>query len=89
MAVAVVYELLGTSNLLYFVPVQQVGIGIGTLEENAEGVISSLSNITNQTETMRTFANMNFSVDVLSILSKKEVQVNQEMTVEVSTLSNA
>ncbi|XP_016891273.1 adhesion G-protein coupled receptor F3 isoform X3 [Cynoglossus semilaevis] len=67
----------------------QVGIGIGTLEENAEGVISSLSNITNQTETMRTFANMNFSVDVLSILSKKEVQVNQEMTVEKLVFSSS
>ncbi|KAG7229119.1 hypothetical protein INR49_013061, partial [Caranx melampygus] len=50
-----------------------VDIGLGSLEENSADVFSRLDNITNETETINSFANLNTSVSVLMTLSEKDL----------------
>ncbi|XP_044022083.1 adhesion G-protein coupled receptor F3 [Siniperca chuatsi] len=47
-------------------------IGLGTLDENAADVFSRLQAVTNNTQTINTFANINASIHVLFSLSQKD-----------------
>ncbi|XP_010742224.3 adhesion G protein-coupled receptor F4 [Larimichthys crocea] len=48
-----------------------IDIGLGDVQENAADVFSLLGNVTNNTQNINTFANMNATIEVLSTLSKK------------------
>ncbi|KAM7376231.1 hypothetical protein PAMP_005974 [Pampus punctatissimus] len=56
-------------------------IGLGTLEENAAHVFNRLQNVTNKTESINTFANVDASVQVLSTLSGKLRFIHSESSV--------
>ncbi|XP_037652131.1 adhesion G protein-coupled receptor F4 [Sebastes umbrosus] len=57
-----------------------VDIGLGSLNENAKGVFSLLENVTNNSQTINTFSNMNASVQVLLSLSQKLNSINDNPT---------
>ncbi|XP_050934274.1 adhesion G protein-coupled receptor F5 isoform X3 [Lates calcarifer] len=58
-----------------------VDIGLGILDENAALVFSRLENVTNNTNTINSYANMNASVQVLSTLGNKLNNINNDSTV--------
>ncbi|XP_068436669.1 adhesion G-protein coupled receptor F3 [Clinocottus analis] len=58
-----------------------IDIGLGSLHENAANVFSLLENVTNNTATINTFADMSASVEVLTKLSQKIKSINTESTV--------
>lgn len=63
---------------------QIVDIGLGTVEDNSAEVFSILNNVTNETETINSFANVKASVDVLMVLSDKLDRIDNDSTVDVS-----
>lgn len=65
---------------------QIVDIGLGILDENAALVFSRLENVTNNTNTINSYANMNASVQVLSTLGNKLNNINNDSTVNVSII---
>ncbi|XP_059208520.1 adhesion G protein-coupled receptor F4 [Centropristis striata] len=58
-----------------------VDIGLGSLDENAANVFSLLENVTESSETINTFPNMNTSVQVLSSLSQRIKSINNDTAV--------
>ncbi|XP_070834685.1 adhesion G-protein coupled receptor F3 [Chaetodon trifascialis] len=58
-----------------------VDTGLGSLEGNAAHVFSLLQNVTRNSQTINTFANINASVQVLSVLSERQqLQPNESAT---------
>ncbi|XP_049452740.1 adhesion G protein-coupled receptor F5 [Epinephelus fuscoguttatus] len=55
-----------------------VDTGLGSLDENAADVFSHLSQVTDESETISGFANMDASVKVLSTLSQKLKGINND-----------
>lgn len=56
---------------------QIVDIGLGTKDDNAANVLALFSNVTNNTQSINTFSNMNASVHVLLTLSQKQLNPNE------------
>lgn len=65
-----------------------VDIGLGPLEGNSAEVFSRLDDVTNETDIINSFANLNTSVNVLSTLSEKVKEINNRSTVNVSTTAS-
>ncbi|XP_076605022.1 adhesion G-protein coupled receptor F3 [Chaetodon auriga] len=60
-----------------------VDTGLGSLDGNAAHVFSLLKNVTNNSQTINTFANINASVQVLSALSERQqLQPNESTAVD-------
>ncbi|XP_045919072.1 adhesion G protein-coupled receptor F5 [Micropterus dolomieu] len=54
-----------------------VDIGLGTKDDNAANVLALFSNVTNNTQSINSFSNMNASVHVLLTLSQKQLNPNE------------
>uniref|UniRef100_A0A8C3AIJ8 Uncharacterized protein n=1 Tax=Cyclopterus lumpus TaxID=8103 RepID=A0A8C3AIJ8_CYCLU len=61
---------------------QVVDIGLGSLDDNAAYVFSLFGNVTKNSATINTFANLNTSVQVLSQMSRKIKSMNSEYTAD-------
>ncbi|KAF0044028.1 hypothetical protein F2P81_003186 [Scophthalmus maximus] len=59
-----------------------VDIGVGLLDENVADLFSRFQNITNETEAINTFSNVQASVDVLVVLGYKLNSINNDTTVD-------
>ncbi|XP_069016968.1 adhesion G-protein coupled receptor F3 [Embiotoca jacksoni] len=57
-------------------------IGLGTLDRNAAQVFSGLKNVTNDSPTINSFANINAAVNVLTTLKDKLTHINEASTAE-------
>lgn len=65
-----------------------VDIGVGLLDENVADLFSRFQNITNETEAINTFSNVQASVDVLVVLGYKLNSINNDTTVDVSIIES-
>lgn len=71
----------------YVLLLQISGTGLGALEKNAESIFFSLTNATQNPQTINTFPNLNASVQVISTMSiiLTDHGVNDTTTSNVST----
>jgi len=63
---------------------QIVDIGLGSVDENAANVFSLLENVTKNSTTINTFADISASVQVLYKLSQKISSINTDSSADVS-----
>lgn len=73
-----------TSNLEWCLLLQIADTGLGSLQKNGAHVFSLLKVVTNDSQTIKTFSNLNTSVQVLFTLSKKRNLQPNESAADVS-----
>lgn len=72
------------SNLKLCLLLQIADSGLGSLQKNAAHVFSRLKAVTNDSQTIKTFSNLNTSVQVLFTMCKKGNLHSNESTADVS-----